>query len=397
MLHYYRFRNFQSFADWTEVDLTLKPQSPRRGWERESLDGERRVSTALAAFGANGAGKTALLKPIAFLHWFVSDSFSVSPSSAIPVPQSLLDPDSPTELEVEFEDSEGVIWKYELAVNTERVVREALYRKQVKFAYVFKRVWNEEETSYDVLQQGFGFAPAEAKKVRQNASLISTAAQYGVEAATKLASLSMRYNVNFTGRTHFSQDNVAYAANEFYENSDLRNAAVELLARWDLGISDISLRQVEQVDSKTKEKNIEIAADVTHVLDNGRSFVLPLHLESSGTQSSFVLLALILPVLAEGGLAVIDELESDLHPDLVEPIMALFDNEITNPHRAQIIFTSHTTKVLDFLSKAQVMFVEKRDCVSSAFRGDSVRGLRVDDNLRSKYETGSLGAVPEVS
>lgn len=396
MLNYYRFKNFQSFTGWTEVDLTLKPQAPHRGWERLSLDGERRVSTAMAVFGANGSGKTALLKPIAFLHWFVSESFATPPGANIPIPERLLDPDSATELEAEFEDSDGVTWKYELKATQQRVLQESLYRKQTKFVYVFKRVWDAQAEKYSVAQQGFGFAASEAKKVRPNASLIATAAQYGVEIALKLSTLSMHYNVNIQGRTHFSEDNLAWAAEVFKEHAELKLVATTLLAKWDLGISDIALRVIETVDPKSQEKDSAIAADVLHTRSNGETFSLPLRLESSGTQSSFLLLALILPALEHGGLAVIDEMESDLHPDLIEPLMALFDSELTNPKRAQLIFTSHTTKVLEFLSKSQVIFVEKRDCVSTAFRGDEVRGLRVDDNLRAKYESGALGAIPEV-
>jgi len=396
MLIYYRFKNFQSFTEWTEVNFSLKPQTPRKGWERVSLAADRRLSTAMTVFGANGSGKTALLKPIAFMHWFVSESFGAAPTSPIPVPDRLLDADNPSEFEAEFADADGTLWRYELAVTQQRVLREELYRKQSSYSYVFKRSYNPATESYDIKQQGFGFAPREARKVRPTASLIATAAQYGVDIALRLSQLNVHYNVNIQGRSHLSPDNLAWAAKVFQEEEELKGVAVSLLSKWDFGLSDIAVSEVETINPKTEKPESIIKADVTHVRKDGRRFVLPLFLESSGTQSSFVLLALLLPALRDGGLAVVDEMESDLHPDLIEPLLTLFDSEISNPNGAQLLFTSHTTKVLEFLGKAQVMFVEKSDCVSSAFRGDQVQGLRVDDNLRAKYETGAIGATPEV-
>ena len=44
-----------------------------------------------------------------------------------------------------------------------------------------------------------------------------------------------------------------------------------------------------------------------------------------------LILSLILPVLQNGGIAIIDELDNDLHPHLQE-IFNLFRSEYTNPN-----------------------------------------------------------------
>jgi AAA15 family ATPase/GTPase len=119
--------------------------------------------------------------------------------------------------------------------------------------------------------------------------------------------------------------------------------------------------------------------------------------ESSGTQSAFVLLSRLLPALADGGLVVIDEFENDLHPHMLEPILNLFANEQTNPHKAQILFTCHAMEVLNVLHKSQVMLVEKSaECESTAWRMDTVKGIRNDDNFYAKYMAGAYGAVPQL-
>ena len=94
-------------------------------------------------------------------------------------------------------------------------------------------------------------------------------------------------------------------------------------------------------------------------------------------------------------LAVIDEFENDLHPNMLEPILDLFANPSTNPHQAQLLFTCHAVEVLNLVHKSQVMLVQKNDeCESTASRLDAVEGIRSDDNLYAKYMAGAYGAVP---
>ena len=133
-----------------------------------------------------------------------------------------------------------------------------------------------------------------------------------------------------------------------------------------------------------------------HTTDDGKAFELPFFEESSGTQSAFVLLEPILHTLQHGGVAVIDEIDNDLHPHLIPHLLEWFEFEHTNPHQAQLIFTCHTPEVLNLLQKHQVYLVEKRNQRSEAWRLDDMVGLRADDNLYAKYMAGALGATPEL-
>lgn len=93
----------------------------------------------------------------------------------------------------------------------------------------------------------------------------------------------------------------------------------------------------------------------------------------------------------------IDEFENDLHPHMLEPILNLFASTSTNPHGAQLLFTSHALEVLNIVHKSQVMLVEKNEFnESSSWRLDSVAGIRNDDNFYAKYMAGAYGAVPQL-
>ncbi|MDO8385871.1 MAG: AAA family ATPase [Polaromonas sp.] len=394
MLHSYAFTNFQSFLDRTEVSFVLNSKTSARGWTAESPSGAR-LSTALAVLGANGAGKTALLKSLAFTEWFLRRSFSAQPDSTIPVTQHFLAKDEPTEIELEAEDTDGVLWRYVLKVTPERVLHEALYKKKERFGYVFIRDWYPSSESYVIKQQGFGFAAAEAQKVRPNASLISTAAQYGVEVAQHVLNLNFLSNVTVTGRLNNSHSDLVAATALYSRFEGIRKQMISLLTRWDLGLSDVEVEEIEVTNSEGKAIKRWIGSGL-HKSKHGKIYRLPIEEESSGTQSAFILLSKLLAVLDAGGVLAFDELENDLHPHMVEPVLDLFANPTTNPRNAQLIFTCHSPEVLDLLQKSQVMFVEKNSCESVGYRGDQIQGLRSDDNLRSKYLSGALGAVPRV-
>jgi predicted ATPase len=105
---------------------------------------------------------------------------------------------------------------------------------------------------------------------------------------------------------------------------------------------------------------------------------------------------MILPVLERGGVAIIDEIDNDLHPHLLPHLIDLFKFEHTNPHQAQLIFSCHTPEVLNILKKHQIYLVQKENQESEAWRLDEVVGVRADDNLYAKYMAGAFDAVPNV-
>ncbi|MCW7553187.1 ATP-binding protein [Endozoicomonas gorgoniicola] len=73
--------------------------------------------------------------------------------------------------------------------------------------------------------------------------------------------------------------------------------------------------------------------------DGEASFKLPFFEESSGTKSAYVLLRTIIPVLENGGIAVLDEIDSDLHLHMLVKLIELFKYPHTNPHNAQLLFS----------------------------------------------------------
>jgi len=392
MLHSYKFSNFQSFREQVEVNLTINKKVTMTEWMDETPTGDR-VSKLMAVVGPNGSGKTALLKPMAFIDWFITHSFHTAPDANIPVSPHAASKEEPIEMECTV-DFDGSLWRYELSCTPKRVLREALYQKQDKrFSYVFVRDWDSQSKAYTVKQQDFGLAPQEARKVRPNVSFIAWAAQFGVPLAVRMVAPYLFTNVNVLGRMSVSNQDVQVAAQHFSIHQEQYKRMEKLLSAWDFGLSGVDLQEISINAPDGTEQKVWVPLGKHACKDN--EFQLSFALESSGTQSAFVLLSRLLPTLEVGGLAVIDEFENDLHPHMLEPILDLFANPVTNPHHAQLVFSCHAIEVLNLVHKSQVMLVEKdEECESTAVRMDEVKGIRNDDNYYAKYMAGAYGATP---
>ena len=308
---------------------------------------------------------------------------------------SLSHQDEETELETEFMMAD-LKYRYHVMIKNCAVARESLHVQESRnYRYVFVREGAEEAFSYK--QKGFGgpeFGIGQARKVGGTVSILSAAERYGVNLAQEIVSYFERYTQNLSATTKTRLDHIKEAGKFFHENERLFPLMAQIMANCDLGLDRVDIQEVDSVDDNGASQTLFLPYGCHGSAD--QEFRVPFPLESSGTQTAFILLTKLLPVLARGGVAVIDEIDNDLHPHLLQQILALFRDADTNPHHAQLIFTCHTPEVLNLLSKHQVYLVEKQNYESETWRLDDIPGLRADDNLYAKYMAGALGAVPDV-
>ena len=103
--------------------------------------------------------------------------------------------------------------------------------------------------------------------------------------------------------------------------------------------------------------------------------------------------------LRTGGILLVDGLERELHPLLVDNIIAKFQSKTTNPNGAQIVFTTHNTELmnLELLRKDQLYFVDKRDNDgTSELYTISEFSTRTTENIRKGYFAGKYGGIPNI-
>ena len=120
---------------------------------------------------------------------------------------------------------------------------------------------------------------------------------------------------------------------------------------------------------------------------------------SSGTIKGIITFSMVKEVLHSGGYLLVDEIERELHPMLVNFIVAKFQSKNSNPNGAQIIFTTHNTELmnLELLRKDQIYFADKnRNDGSSELYSVTDFMTKTADNIRKGYLAGKYGATPDL-
>lgn len=404
MLRKLEFENFCSFRDHTVLDLTTSAKTPTDDSFAASLVDDQ-ITVLSGVFGPNASGKTNLLKGLAFLNFLIRGSYrDQDADESIPIDGFMGRENLPTTLRIEFEGG-SESYRYEVQVCRHKIHEERLSRRHKKTGSYRTLLHRETGEKAVVLNQPEAFTDLavlrQLLKDRPNASMVAAGLVTGRSEFKKIDAALGRIetNVNRMGKDdHHNQrifDALSECAHYLEQNTHFKDDVEERLKRADLGIDGLVIRTLDVPDKKTGEPKKVPFPFVLHVSD-GQQFEMSMAMESAGTKRLFLLLRSFLPVLMDGGIAVIDEMESDLHPHLIPLILDLFADPDINPKRAQLLFTCHHVEILNTLAKEQVVLVEKNgDCVSHAYRLSDIKGVRRDDNYFANYSAGRYGAVPE--
>ncbi|MFG1927648.1 ATP/GTP-binding protein [Cryptosporangium sp. NPDC048952] len=421
MLRSFRFANHRSFRD--EQELTLLPVYDRA---------QRRAVSIAAVYGANASGKSNVLDAFRFMVDAVLRSYrDWEPGGSIPRRPFRLAATSveePSWFAVDLV-ADDVRYEYGFGLDDERVIEEWLHAyPQRKRRVLFTRIGDD--ITFGPSVQGPKAALPEL--TRPGALLLTVAAHTGVESLIAVYEW-FRETVRVV--------DLSYGAPRLPSADDYRRTAadhparihrlINLMQAADLGISGVQLPK----SPETPASNSAEAVDKTPILrlspGSGKTRVFyellnaseqlqkygdylredqiqlvhgktafPLADESAGTRGWLALLWTVLPVLEDGGVLVVDELDSRLHPLLTARLLRLFHSTDTNAHEAQLVFAAHDTSLLgtslshETLLRDEVWFVEKdADGASKLFPLSQFKP-RHGENPERRYLGGSYGAVP---
>ncbi|MDO5645474.1 MAG: ATP-binding protein [Dermabacter sp.] len=124
--------------------------------------------------------------------------------------------------------------------------------------------------------------------------------------------------------------------------------------------------------------------------------------ESDGTIAWLAIAVPALEALRRGGLLLVDEIDSSLHPHLLEALLGAFADPSVNTRHAQLIFTSHESYILSPLSEVglapeQIWFTDKTNEGVTELTCLADFPKHPDANVAKRYLTGRYGGTPRLS
>jgi AAA15 family ATPase/GTPase len=427
MLIEFRFKNYRSFRDEATLSMEATGLSSLKRC-LIPLSSTVKLLPSVAIYGKNGGGKSNVIRAFWLAVQFIRNAQRTQHERAsIPVnPFALNDysQDEPTEFSFEYM-SDGIKYWYSFAATREKIVSESLYHApKGQKALIFRRSG-----------QQFAFTEQKSKRsliaemVAENQLFFSVACTMN-DASCAAA---MRW---FRDQIFFSRDysDMPRQLIEYAEDKNMLKAISDYAKVADLGIQDMQfefnseeirgdaslpdnipedikgalVQFMRALSESTSNGEIrlrmgEVSAKASHQGENrdGRKDMYSLELsdESDGTRKLMALAPAIESALRTGGILLVDELERELHPMLVNYIISKFQSKSSNTNGAQIVFTTHNTELmnLQLLRKDQLYFVDKRnrDGVSELYT-ISEFATRTTENIRKGYLVGKYGAIPDV-
>lgn len=264
---------------------------------------------------------------------------------------------------------------------------------------------------------------AQVKKTvefRPNALVLSAAAAAGIDSIQSAFDF-LASRINYYDAAGFQAEEPIILG-EFAQKTDLSKHLAELIRYADFGINTVRSAPVnidrDALEAFTQQLSEQLNADpekVGQLLAGEQSTELRFEHagtdmtatfgianESRGTIAALSFFSLALRQLSCSSVTLIDELDTSLHPTLVEELIGLFTDHKTNPHHAQLIFTTHDVSLITAsgvtnrsIDPDQIWLVEKSmDGASEIYPVTDLK-VRRDENIGKNYLNGVYGVVPK--
>jgi len=397
MIHKVVIQNFFSIADQQEIILKVPAHTPDLPcFQSSRAISEERLPKVIGFFGPNASGKSTILRALAAAVEFAHVSVNFDLEAQIPSFQPYMRKDwwdKPIKLVIDFDGrlnagEPSFLFRYELHITAHEHTRrgkevsyESLsYAPKGKLRRIFERIRQAVKVSseFEIKDND-----PRLQSVRPNASVISTLGQLNHRLSMSLIAdiKTIQTNIIALDKAQLNPNRMlAYYA----ENTNCLKDLNRELRRFDVGLEEMLLEQDSQGwFAKFKHSGLD-------------RFIF-MDEESSGTRRLIDIFPRLHYVLETGGIAIIDEIDADLHPLLLPELFRWFNDSGRNQKSAQLFFTAHNPPLLDELEKEQIFFTQKlTGKPTQVYRASDIKGLRRTPSLMNKYLSGELGAIPHI-
>ena len=401
MLQEIRIKNYLSFRDEVVLNFEATKDTTFEEHQVVNVTSKVRLLRFVLMYGANASGKSNLLNAIGFLRrfWFDKKSDIDEETGVVPFLLDTETPNEPSEFNIKCFVGDKRYW-YTLVLDNKQVIKEELF------------VYNSVQPSLVFSRELDG----SASLIKLNANLVKVSTtiveQLNVKCLSNMSFFAARNQVNCTlpyidDVRDWIKNNMMpiiepgtrmfeYAGIQMEKDTDLKAYILDFVHKADYNITDVYTEREKILTDNALER---LRTDFQHTVKNKRgkeNYRLPNSLQSEGTKRTFGIEAAIYEAIKTDGILPIDEIESSLHPELVEFIIEKFMKEKS---RSQLIVTSHYDPLLntvdELFRKDSVWFTEKEeDGHTTLYSLTDFKGLSKISSFQKSYRNGVFGALP---
>ena len=414
-------KNFLSFED--EVQFDMFPNMRKESLTNHiTMAAEVLPTLRMAAiYGANGAGKSNMLKGVDFIKLLVTNKDFLNQSKVSRYFYALKkNPASqPINLAIEFVTKAGKAFIYSVGIGEDGIRSETLMESGLGVKE------NKDVCTREGNILSFAVRPSDEVEKNPFASLLTINDDMPV----------------------LSDKNIVIAKNWFHEellligfhsfipglielfrrNKEITEFTSALFKAVDLGINTVKVQTedfdewirshdeaeplieklnkmqsggISQITENRIRRNITVEDGVRKISQmmfeqfgkNGFSKDMDIVAQSDGTVRLLNLAPAFYDAIRDGKTVLIDEIEHSIHPHLIRELVKIFSKQKTT---GQLIFTTHETCLLDqkFIRTDEVWMVEKKDGSTHMY---SLNDFKIHNtiNIENGYMEGRYGAIP---
>lgn len=412
------FENYMSFYNQAQFALTVDSTEERYKDINTFKTPYGRLLKNALVYGANGSGKSNFVDALNFIKTALTISFEAQSKLFAVKNQFRFNTeagDRAKYFSVTFIIDE-VMYDYSFSVKHGKVLHECLDKKVKRTeSNVFKRL-SSDFSSIEINGREFENVKQFIPNTREDVLFLSLASFMNNDTAKKICKWFEKIKVfTVTDIAGSMPESVKY----IQKNEENKKQIIEYLKGAGIEATGLDLDQ-KAIDEYKKvlgiitDKEInEQIEDIFNVNELGlvvdrnvynskweyaHTIKMKMQDESSGTQKFFRVAGPILDVINNGGVAVIDEIDSKLHPALVKYLVMTFNSISKNPNNAQLICTTHNINLLEEkIRRDQIYFINKNEFgVSDIYCLNEFEGVKKNSKILKQYLLGAFGALPTI-
>lgn len=404
MIQEIKIKNFLSFKD--EVKFSFEASNDKFAEDSQvvKINDNTRLLRFAIVYGYNASGKSNLLSVFDFLYdfWFYKPQDVYEETGDIPFKFDKKSTKDPSSIELVFFVEDTKYW-YQLELDEHQVYLEKLsYYKSTQPTMLFERKLENAQSTIN-----FGSTLKISSIVKENIvvnclkNMSFFAARNQVNASIPLIDVATEWMKTKVTRTLVPQlDLTAYAQKKTSDNDELTKYILDFLKEADFNITNIKTDKINASELNEKKDEMRFRTDFEHTVENERgieTYMLSSDYdeESRGTLRTFGLEAALYNVIERNAFLAIDEIETSLHPKLLEKILFEY---LRVQSRSQIVVTTHNDGLLDLVDdlirKDSVWFTEKKKSgVTDLYKLTDFRGVNRLSSIREAYRNKRFGAT----